>query len=236
MSKYIDGVDWIVNKYFSVISNKEFTYKGDLYKPKFLMVSPLLCRSVDCFENCGACCLCGSLKSSLDYLPSEKPKSVDRIERREVIINHGAGDIKVEMFSDFQLGWDIGGSCSYLRMTDGRCNIYQERPFNCDFALIMTSRSSNPKRPHRMLTRHFGRHWCMKRVTGDRGMLCKINEVSADAKQEVIRKLTRLEEWADHFRFTDTRIPAIIKWLNSRISVPQDPLYFHVEKRKVGIV
>lgn len=221
--KYFDGVDWIVERYFSVVSTTPFSYKGRTFNPRTLYISPSIARSVECPEMCGACCLAGNLKSSLDYLPKEKPKKNTKllhVHERQILITHQE-DVSITLFSDFQVN-NSDECCSGLRVSDGRCEFYPNRPFNCDFALIMTNIPKSP--PARMSTRHFGRSWAMKRVDGNRGALCRFHGPAMEHRSEVIRKLTRLQEWCNHFGFQTTKVPAIIKWLNDWVQVPETGL------------
>lgn len=226
-SGYIDSVGWAIKKYLSILASEEFQYEGVLFKPILLKVSPLISRDVDCPEMCGACCGAG-LKSSLDYIPSEDHNLPD-IERREISIIHPSGERKVEVYTDWQKN-SLGSVCRYLRPSDGRCDAYPQRPFSCDLPLIM-SNIRGDRSSATLLTRHFGRHWSLKRITGEKGTLCKIKDPSFEAKAGVIRKLMRMKEWMVHFGFDTERIKTIIQWLEYK-RIPTETLVIEPRKEK----
>jgi hypothetical protein len=73
----------------------------------------------------------------------------------------------------------------------GRCKIYAERPFSCDFEVI---RFLVPKEGPIVLTQKlFGRGWAMNTIDGRKGAKCTMTERTADTTKEVYRKLSRLE-------------------------------------------
>lgn len=180
-----DSVDKIVTIYFGSLCAEAFTYKGTVFNPAPLVVSPLLLRGFTCPEQCGGCCP----RFSLDYLPSERcPPGLSartiRIDDREVRIYSDLQDDHRRHF------------CRHLKPDDGRCRIYRMRPFSCDFELIRFVRRDTGT----VLTQKlFGRGWAMVRVDGGRGARCEMLPPSPDATAEVMRKLNRLEQWAEHF-------------------------------------
>jgi len=194
-----DSVDKIVMRYFAAVTNRPFTYKERTYHPVSLKVSPLLLRDYTCPPGCGGCCF----RFTLDYLPSEdRPKSAKRrwvrIDRREV-----------EIWTDAQEDNETN-RCQKL-LPDGRCGIYPVRPFSCDFELVRVLQpvQSTSTRDAILTQKLFGRGWSYQRVDGGKGALCEMKPVTDHSTQEVIRKLTRLKEWADHFGL-ETRIPDIL--------------------------
>jgi hypothetical protein len=64
---YTDSVDKIVTVYLASVCKKQIHYKGRIYTPKPLTVSPLIFRGFTCPANCGGCCP----RFTLDYLPSD---------------------------------------------------------------------------------------------------------------------------------------------------------------------
>jgi Fe-S-cluster containining protein len=212
MSRYPDSIDKVV-KYFAAVTREPFTYKGVTYKPHPLHVSPGIVRGVDCPAHCGACCS----RFSLDYIPHElKP---GRVELRVVEFN----DKKIEIWSDVQQDHN-DHFCRYVQETDGRCRIYDRRPFTCDFELIRV-RMSSTDTPHFMTTQMYGRGWNMLQIDRKtRGALCDVRGVTRDSKNETIRKLKRLNAWAVHFEIK-TKIEEIIEWLeqDDRV-IPEQPL------------
>jgi hypothetical protein len=62
-----DSVDKIVTVYLASVCKKQIHYKGRIYTPKPLTVSPLIFRGFTCPANCGGCCP----RFTLDYLPSD---------------------------------------------------------------------------------------------------------------------------------------------------------------------
>src|SRR4051812_24468077 len=57
----------IVSSYFAAITREPLYYRGHVYTPKPLHVSPLIFRHYTCPETCGACCP----RFELLYLPFE---------------------------------------------------------------------------------------------------------------------------------------------------------------------
>lgn len=182
-----DSVGKIVTRYFACLAREPFAYGKTEFTPKPLVVSPMLLRDYTCPANCGACCLAWSL----DYLPSESPRP-DNLAPRTVPFNGG-----VEVLSDLQDG--VEGYCRHLSREDGRCGAYAMRPFSCDFELIRTLESKGEESPNTLTQKLYGRGWNMPRVDGERGARCEMTEPSPHSVREVIRKLRRLQDWADHF-------------------------------------
>lgn len=180
-----DSIDKIVGVYFASLCARPFTYKGNLFTPAPLAVSPLLQRGYVCKTLCGGCCP----RFSLDYLPTEdRPTG---LTKRTVRID----DREVEIYSDLQCD-HRNHFCRHLDQEDGRCTIYERRPFSCDFELIRFVRRDQAT----FLTQKlFGRGWAMTRVDGERGARCEMTGIDVDTIAEAIRKLHRLDQWARHF-------------------------------------
>ena len=183
-----DSVDKIVTRYFATVAKVSFEFNGTTYRAKRLKVSPHLLRDYTCPPMCGGCCF----KFTLDYIPGEDmPKGV---KKRKVQFNGK----EIEVWTDPQLAND-GTRCCHLNSKDGRCGIYKERPFSCDFELIRTLQNEDPRRPNVLTQKLFGRGWSYARVDGGKGALCEMTPVTPKSVAEVHRKLGRLKMWADHF-------------------------------------
>ena len=184
-----DSVEKIVTRYFATLTRVPFEYQGKVYRPKILKVSPLLLRGFTCPPMCGGCCP----KFTLDYLPGEDMPSSGVSER---VIQFNGKEVKV--WTDPQLANDTK-KCRHLQFIDGRCGIYLKRPFSCDFELIRTLQSEDPQRENVLTQKLFGRGWSYARVDGGKGALCEMTPADADTIHEVLRKLKRFKDWADHF-------------------------------------
>lgn len=201
-----DSVDKVVTAYFAAVTAVPFTYKGREYPVPTLVVSPLLLRGFTCPAGCGGCCP----TFSLDYLPSEKRP--DNVQERFVLFNGRA----VRILSDTQEG-RTEHHCGNLNMSTGRCGVHGKHPFSCDFELIRFLHSHSPSASARMLTKLFGRGHAMLRVDGERGALCGITEPTPESRDDAIRKLERLLQWANHFHLP-TRIPYILAWARDPVA------------------
>lgn len=211
-----DSVDKVVTTYFACVTNTTFEYKGQTIHPQALRVSPLLLRDFTCPVGCGGCCP----RFSLDYLPGEdRPTSTTQ---RTVSFDGKS----VVLFSDMQDDHE-GIKCKNLNLDDGRCGIYTHRPFSCDFELIRFLVSGNPdKRKNQMTQKLFGRGWNMLRVDGERGALCEMTPITQASIAEVKRKLNRMKAWTDHFGLVDTKVPAVLSWIDKIENYENiDPLF-----------
>lgn len=198
--RHSDSIDKIVTVYLGGLCREPFEYKGCRYDPKAVSVSPLLLRGFTCPANCGACC--GSF--SLDYLPTEtaSPNAIPRAIE--------VSDRTFSILSDQQL--DVRDRwCRHLERGTGRCNIYQQRPFACDFELIRLLIYSE----HVLVVQKlYGRAWAMVRLDESRGTLCEMTPANPHTVSEVARKLDRLHQWARYFD-VKTCIPDILDWIHS---------------------
>lgn len=207
---YTDSLDKVVRSYFAAVTNQVFHYKGETYEPLPLRVSPGIFRGYTCPPNCGGCCS----KFSLVYIPSEVHPTKGNIEITTVEFNGEA----FAMFIDEQRD-NPGDRCRHLDSMTGRCGIYNERPFTCDFELLRVSMRADRAYLNQQL---FGRGWAMRRVDGGRGALCEMTPVDEHWRDEAVRKMTRLKEWTDYFGLR-TRIPSILSWL--RTGPHTEPVY-----------
>lgn len=199
-----DSIDKIVIQYFGAVTAQRFEYQGTIFDVPRLTVSPGLLRGYTCPAGCGGCCP----RFSLDYLPDETRP--DNTTARMIDFN----GYQVEIFSDLQND-HRSDRCRNL-MDDGRCGIHPVRPFSCDFELIRFM--ARPGAAH-MNQRLFSRGWNMKRTDGGRGALCRMLPPTEETVADVIRKLGRLSQWADHFGIT-TRAGLITDWIEQ---IKDDP-------------
>lgn len=198
-----DSVTKVV-KYFEVVTKVSFRVNGKTIQPRPLQISALLARGYECPEGCGACCF----NFTLDYLPSEsKPPCV-----RERLFEFNGR--KFPVYTDFQVRND-GAHCKHVSSVNGRCNIYPVRPFSCDFELIRCK--VQPEMPSNNISvSPYGRGSSFTRVVDKQeGALCEILEPSDISIEDTIRKLQRLEQWANHFNLNNTWIPEIIAFLQN---------------------
>lgn len=213
MPTFTDSVDKIVRSYFSAMVVDPFVYKGRTIIPKPLRVSPDICRTVECEAGCGACCP----RFSLDYLPNNVPKFASvrrtiRILDQDIVIH---SNLQSNNHSNF---------CQFLSMKNGRCKVYTNRPFSCDFELLRFSISTNNDRTNHLTCRQYGRAWNMLRIDGGRGTRCCILPPSISGKEEARRKLILLKEWLLHFNLDPRRVDETINWLDYK-RFPTSPLF-----------
>lgn len=205
--------------YLAAVCSRPFSYEGRNIVPKTLVVSPLLLRGYTCPVRCGGCCP----RFSLDYLPNEP--APQNVMVRDVEINRRRYVIQSDLQSDHASHF-----CRQLDATTGRCLIYTQRPFSCDFELI---RFLEYETRWLLLSKLFGRGWAMRRIDGSRGALCEMLPTSPDWVAEVIRKLRRLQTWADHFE-VETQLDAIISWASQ--GPHNEPLILRPARSRRGIV
>jgi len=203
-----DSLDKIIGVYLANVCSEAFEYKGTVYKPRPIHVSPLIFRGFKCFEQCGGCCP----RFSLDYLPSEKPPYV--LEPRTVLVNRRNALVLSDMQQDH-----ADQFCRNLDKRTGRCTIHGKHPFSCDFELMRFVERNDRTL---FVQKLYGRGWAMQRVDGQRGAKCEMTSADSYTVSEVVRKLERLKTWADHFS-VGTRLPTIIAW--AKDGPHAEPLY-----------
>lgn len=205
----VDTLDKVVGVYMACITAETFEYKGKVYAPKPLQVSPLIFRGFTCPAKCGGCCP----RFSLDYLPYEDLPDIELTERTvEVVTTNGIKQVR--LLSDVQDD-HRNHHCRNLDMETGRCKIHGRQPFSCDFELIrFLEFSPKPDRDARSIVTQklFGRGWAMKRVDGERGALCEMTGIDDHTRAETLRKLQRLQIWSSHFGIR-TKLPVIMEWV-----------------------
>ncbi len=199
-----DSIDKIAQSYFACVTTKRFRYKGEVYDPHPLQVSPLLLRGYTCPVMCGGCCP----RFSLDYLPSERSPPGSPLKPRFVEFNSKP----YVVLSDLQID-HTDHHCRNLNKSDGRCNIHGKHPFSCDFELIRFIRTSGFRNKNNYLNqRLFGRGWAFLRVDGERGARCEMLPPTEETISEVVRKLGRLKQWCNYFEIKH-KVDPIIKWV-----------------------
>jgi Fe-S-cluster containining protein len=140
----------------------------------------------------------------LDYLPSELAPY--ELAERSVVID----DRIVRIRTDHQ-ETNRNHHCVNLDRESGRCKIHGRHPFSCDFELLRFVDRGDEVHFNQQL---FGRGWAMIRVDNGRGALCSMVPPTDGTIPEILRKLSRLQEWADHFG-VDTWIAEVMKWVAS---------------------
>jgi hypothetical protein len=208
-----DSIDKIVGSYFSVITEEPYTYKGTTTYPKALNISPLLFRNLECPAKCGACCS----RFSLDYLPREKHP--EGLAFRNVEFN----GYDIGIYSDLQL--EGGHFCQHLSQEDARCGIHGYHPFSCDFEIIRSLVHTQQWSNNHLLTKFYGRGWNMLRIDGERGAMCGIYDGFEESRRDVLRKLGRLDQWADYFHLKH-RTKRIIEWVRGLEEPPTQATVF----------
>lgn len=203
--------------YLLAISPDPIIYMGKEIQPRPLYVSSDLLRDFTCPPDCGACC--SVLCPSLDYLPDEQQKAPN-VRQRLIMIGDGK-----PIYTNFQESTKEN-CCSYLDQKNGRCSIYLQRPFPCDFELVKFIRYEDH---FRLSQQKFGRGWNLKRVTGERGAVCELF-YSNHGVEEVIRKLNRLRDWAVYFNVNPLRIDIILDNLSMLKS--GKPIIFERQNKK----
>lgn len=225
--KRVDSVKKIVSQYFAAITKVPFSMGTITVQPKPLIVSGLLARGYTCPENCGACCM----NFSLDWIPGEAMP--EGLSKRPFKFNGQ----EFEIYSDRQLD-NSEDYCKHLDTSNVRCMLHRNpdnpnhpyitdvHPFSCDFEIIRCAigneKSDGIENRNEEMIRHnwigvkkYGRWWNMAKFDGERGALCTIKEPSEESIQDSIRKLQRLNAWADHFQLTETYIPELIEFLET---------------------
>lgn len=200
-----DSVEKIVTTYFSCLNNETFEYKGKVYVPKPLSISPLLMsRKLVCLKGCGACCN----KYTMDYLPFEDLPDIELVER-QIVLNRKSYPV----LTYFQKG---ERRCDLVDITNGLCRIHDRNAMSCDFELIRLLRFESPDRPNILTQKTYGRAWNMTRIDGKKGALCSFEESDTESRSGVIRRLERLLTWFYYFE-VDSKIPDIIRQIKVQV-------------------
>lgn len=197
-----NSLNKVVTTYLAAVTKKPLYFDGHVYLPKSLHVSPLIFRHYTCPPQCGACCP----RFELVYLPID-PRPPDRhIAEVEVEVDGKTRLLYVDTQSD-----NTDHFCRNLIKETGRCGIHGFQPFSCDFELLRVLQFADH---HLLVQKLFGRAWNMLNVLGSRGTSCEMIPQDDGQKQDLVRRLCRLQDWADYFEL-DTYLPDVIEWCES---------------------
>lgn len=195
---YRDSVDKI-KAYLEAAGSKE------------VILSRLFFRDYTCPANCGACCP----RFSLDYFEGERwelfkatyPDKVKFFKQREVdgvVIYTDAQDDHKDHY------------CRNLDKSTGRCTIHKSNPFSCEFELMkFIHRKSADK--SLLINKLFGRGWAMKKINGERGTKCEMLGFDYDKLLRDLALLKELNDYANRFGITTTKLPQIIKFIDDNL-------------------
>lgn len=232
----------ILGHYFAVITKVPYTFAGVQIQPTVLEIDSKLVRGSIC-HYCGACCR-GDSKGkgfSLDWLPFELEHLPNRPQCEERFITFNGNDYLyyTDEQSDTESGW-----CRYLT-EDAKCGIHDYSPFSCDFELIRCYQGNTGEllvktynRPQKMLQYKFRDDPnASYKSTGKDGVertfyypqfgpMCKITPQSDKNAKETIRKLQRLQQWAEYFEL-ETHLPQLIKDLQAGLWRRYPKLLYH---------
>lgn len=198
MTNSPDSFNKVVTGYFAALTKKQFSFRGKIYKPKPLLISPLLFRGFTCPINCGACCT----RVTLDFLPSESHP--DDVKPRTVTFD----EIPFMLLTDLQ---DASSNprCRYLNLTNGRCGIHTYHPMLCDVEL---TKFIHYKEQSLLISKLFGRGWAYTRIDGQKGSMCEMLPATEETVTDTARKLKRIRDWCQYFRL-DSWIDDVIDWV-----------------------
>jgi len=213
----------IVTQYFAPMTKVPFEFRGKIYEPKTLRVSPMIfTRKMGCPPGCGGCCA----KLSVEYIAPEIEEmkisdgnpylkadgTFERFHARMIYVN----GISKLVYSDLQKN-NKDHFCHYLIKENGRCNIHGNHPFSCDFELLRFSIMSSPNRANQLNHRPFGRGWAMLTIDGTRGAKCEwedVEQISYVDQKDIVRKLKRLKQWMEYWELSH-KVDGVIDWVAS---------------------
>ena len=221
---YTDSIEKIILVYFRAVARIPFEYKGGIYYPKILVLSPQLFRQYSCPEGCGACC---HHEYSLDYLPTDVRHAKDISTPRTIAFNGK----QISIYSDSQSGTaNNEGYCRHLDRSNGRCSVHPHQPFSCDFELMrfVTDCVEEPT-SFNLSTRYFGRGWAMLRIDGTRGAECSKIPLTPATKhtiEDITRRIGLLKNWCEHFGLEHC-LDCVIRWVktgphSTKLVIPAD--------------
>jgi Fe-S-cluster containining protein len=205
-----DTVDRIISNIVIPISREPVNYKGVVYQPKKLRISASIFNSLICPENCGGCCW---RSVTLDWFPHENahPAAV----ARTVEVNGRSFGI-LSLVSEDPLK-----PCQFLDGI-GRCKIYNQRPFLCDFSFI---RIQDKHRHYTMMNSTPSRGFHLKRVDGGKGNACHMTEIDEETLNHRLEQFLSLKAIVDYFQI-DTWVDEIIAHIRrgpTHLSMDFDP-------------
>jgi len=139
--------------YFAAITKVPFTVDDTTFSPRPLELSDSLAKAFTCPPSCGACCQ----KFSLEYIDGENMPG----GARERVIDFDRRRIRV--WSDLQSS-NRSDRCKYLSPVNGRCDIYGQHPFTCEFELVRVY-SGSIRNYNSIGVGQFGRSWQLTSTT-----------------------------------------------------------------------
>ena len=226
MAHQRDSFNKVVFSYFSCITREPFEYKGKIYEPKPLIVSPLINRGYNCPSACSSCCM----TITLDWLPIEPRPDDPRILPRTVTFNKK----DYLLYSDMQED-NKDHYCRHVIKEEGplygRCAIHGDgttKEFTGDFELIRFLVFQSPTSANRLTQKLYGRGWSYTRVDGQKGALCEMTPITEESRLDTIRRMRRLETWANYFGVNHC-LDEIIPWLESGPHAEQLVVNSHVD-------
>lgn len=200
-----NSLEKVIGTYFAAVTKQAFLWNGRIYYPMPLVVRPNVRRGFTCPTGCGGCCP----TFSLVWLPSERAGPMARQEEHEFDMR------RIWLAADNQAD-NTAHHCRHLNRIDARCGIHDYRPLSCDFELLRFIAFEDR---WELTTRLFGRGWNFLRTDGERGALCEIVPTSPEWIEDVVRRLSRLKEWTDHFGL-DTWLEEVISYVRSEAQEP----------------
>jgi len=197
---YRNSIDKVITTYVASVAAEPFEYNNIGYEPQPLWVTPLLGREFKCVLKCAGCCP----RFTLDWLPYEDKPDLPLVLRK-VEVSGRRFDVYSYMQGPMVGRWH----CDNVDMKTGGCGIHGRQPFSCDFETVRFFKYLD----HTVVrTAPFGRAWALKRIDMNRGALCEFGEITPQARQEAIRRLTRLEGWCNYF-MVKNKVPQMIEYL-----------------------
>lgn len=204
MTRYRNSLDKIIENYIAAMVPNSFSYEGRTIEAKPLRVSPGIFSGYTCPAGCGACCP----RFSLEYLPSEAlPRWSDGFEEYETTIDGRS----VKFVHDTQID-HADHFCRYLVKKTGRCGTHDRRPMHCDFELLRVSRFDDH---YELNQRLYGRAWNMLKIDAERGAQCEMLNFTEQWRQDILRRLLRLESWIEHIGFKEHRVSSVLKYVRT---------------------
>ena len=198
--RHTNTLDKILGTYMRAITRAPIYYNDDVIMPKPLQLSPQLFRHYTCPPDCGACCA----RFSLVYIPTD-PRPLDAHIKPEYARVNGK---QYRLLVDAQDDIDTH-HCRHLNMQNGRCGIHGQHPFSCDFELLRVTQQADK---NILSQRLYARGWNMLQIDlQTRGAQCEMILQTPAQRDDLVRRLYRLQEWATYFEL-QTHIDTIIAW------------------------
>lgn len=213
----------VIRTYFSAITAEPLFYESEVFQPLPIKISSSLFDGFSCFLGCGGCCQA----HTLDYLPYPLENPIPQSKPIEYEINGK----RFTIWSDDQKwntkpipekGFKHSVPRCYNLGTKGECLIHGNHPFTCDFELIRFRKWSSPEGPFWLIREgRFPRVQLMRTLDGGMGGLCTIDPPTPETARDVIRRLRRLQTWADYFELNH-RLPQILEYCDRWKDTPAE--------------